>query len=284
MSSHPRQIGELQAALADYANAPDDPLFGQTAIERAKELSYALRQAATELNLLRERADRNMSQSVEEVNRLLAEFDEENDAVKAAIAQGNDPTMAQDRRDAIVAEISQHMGVTVLRREGGDMALFTDSGITLFDRSAREVSFTRTPVYTVNTQGGTVTVDGMPVTGPSAPMPLRSGSIVGAARIREVLAQRGRTQPTGQASCGSVFKNPPGDYAGRLIEQCGLKGYRHGGCQVSTVHANFIVNDANGSAADIESIIEHVRATVARETGVMLESEVQIVGDAEGGQ
>ena len=81
-----------------------------------------------------------------------------------------------------------------------------------------------------------------------------------------------------------MFKNPPGDYAGRLIEQCGLKGYRHGGCQVSTVHANFIVNDANGSAADIESIIEHVRATVARETGVMLESEVQIVGDAEGGQ
>ncbi len=103
----------------------------------------------------------------------------------------------------------------------------------------------------------------------------------GAARIREVLAQRGRTQPTGQASCGSVFKNPPGDYAGRLIEQCGLKGYRHGGCQVSTVHANFIVNDADGSAADIEAIIEHVRATVARLTGIVLESEVQIVGDVE---
>ncbi|MEQ8233082.1 MAG: UDP-N-acetylmuramate dehydrogenase [Gammaproteobacteria bacterium] len=104
---------------------------------------------------------------------------------------------------------------------------------------------------------------------------------VGAARIREVLALRGRTQPTGQASCGSVFKNPPGDFAGRLIEQCGLKGYRHGGCQVSTVHANFIVNDANGSAADIEAVIEHVRATVARLAGVSLETEVQIVGDAE---
>ncbi|MEQ8659245.1 MAG: UDP-N-acetylmuramate dehydrogenase [Gammaproteobacteria bacterium] len=104
----------------------------------------------------------------------------------------------------------------------------------------------------------------------------------GAARIRAVLAQRGRTQPTGQASCGSVFKNPPGDYAGRLIEQCGLKGYRHGGCEVSTVHANFIVNHAAGSAADIETIIAHVRATVARMTGVTLETEVQIVGDAEG--
>ncbi|MEX2482359.1 MAG: UDP-N-acetylmuramate dehydrogenase [Gammaproteobacteria bacterium] len=97
-------------------------------------------------------------------------------------------------------------------------------------------------------------------------------------RIREVLAQRSATQPTGQASCGSVFKNPPGDFAGRLIEQCGLKGYRVGGCQVSTMHANFIVNDDAASAADIESLIGHIRAVVAATTGIELETEVQIVG------
>ncbi|MCC6709427.1 MAG: UDP-N-acetylmuramate dehydrogenase [Gammaproteobacteria bacterium] len=99
-------------------------------------------------------------------------------------------------------------------------------------------------------------------------------------RIRQVLAQRGASQPTGKASCGSVFKNPPGDYAGRLIESCGLKGFRIGGCEVSPVHANFIVNDAGARAADVEHMIRHVQATVRAHTGVALETEVQIVGDA----
>lgn len=102
----------------------------------------------------------------------------------------------------------------------------------------------------------------------------------GAARIREVLAARSATQPTGKASCGSVFKNPPDDFAGRLIEQCGLKGHRIGGAEVSAKHANFIVNDGSATAADIESLIEHVRDEVARQTGVELETEVQIVGRA----
>ncbi len=98
-------------------------------------------------------------------------------------------------------------------------------------------------------------------------------------RIRQVLAQRGASQPTGKASCGSVFKNPPGDHAGRLIEQCGLKGHRIGGCEVSTVHANFIVNDAGARAADVEQMIRYVQATVREQTDIVLETEVQIVGD-----
>ena len=101
----------------------------------------------------------------------------------------------------------------------------------------------------------------------------------GSARIRAVLAERSATQPTGKASCGSVFKNPPGEFAGRLIDRCGLKGHRIGGCAVSTVHANFIVNDGAASATDIEALIAHVRAHVAEATGIVLEAEVQIVGD-----
>lgn len=100
--------------------------------------------------------------------------------------------------------------------------------------------------------------------------------------IRQVLAQRGQTQPTGRASCGSVFKNPEGDFAGRLIEQCGLKGWRVGGAEVSTVHANFIVNDGHASAADIEALISDVREEVRRQSGIELETEVQIVGRAIG--
>lgn len=100
------------------------------------------------------------------------------------------------------------------------------------------------------------------------------------ARIRELLARRADTQPIGTANCGSVFINPEGDHAARLIESCGLKGYRVGGAVVSDKHANFILNDGGASAADIERVIEHVRNTVERERGVRLRTEVRIVGDA----
>ena len=101
----------------------------------------------------------------------------------------------------------------------------------------------------------------------------------GPARIREVRAQRSATQPTGQASCGSVFKNPPGDFAGRLIELSGLKGTRCGGCKVSERHANFIVNDCAATAADIETLINQIIDAVREKTGITLETEVRIVGN-----
>lgn len=97
-------------------------------------------------------------------------------------------------------------------------------------------------------------------------------------RIRELLDRRGASQPVQQYSCGSVFRNPPGDYAARLIESCGLKGRRVGGAQVSDKHANFIVNTGNASAADIETLLLQVQECVEREQGVRLETEVRIVG------
>lgn len=96
--------------------------------------------------------------------------------------------------------------------------------------------------------------------------------------IKHVLAQRLATQPTGKATCGSVFKNPPGDFAGRLIEQCGLKGYRFGDCIISAVHANFIVNEGSASAIELERLITYVQTTVQVATGIILEPEVKIIG------
>ncbi len=100
----------------------------------------------------------------------------------------------------------------------------------------------------------------------------------GAERIRALLARRQATQPLGAPSCGSVFRNPPGDHAARLIEDCGLKGLRVGDAYVSDKHANFIINAGHASAADIEALIDSVRAAVARKHGVTLEPEVRIVG------
>ncbi|MDW8171027.1 MAG: UDP-N-acetylmuramate dehydrogenase [Anaerolineae bacterium] len=97
------------------------------------------------------------------------------------------------------------------------------------------------------------------------------------ARMDEYSATRRRTQPAG-ASLGSVFKNPLGDYAGRLIESCGLKGFTIGGAQVSPVHANFFLNTADCTARDYFALIEHVQATVQAQTGVLLELEIERLG------
>ena len=97
--------------------------------------------------------------------------------------------------------------------------------------------------------------------------------------IKQLLAKRAATQPTGVASCGSVFRNPEGYYAAELIEGCQLKGKRIGGAVVSEKHANFIINDNHASAADIESLILLIQEKVNQVYGVMLQPEAQIVGE-----
>jgi len=100
-------------------------------------------------------------------------------------------------------------------------------------------------------------------------------------RIKALLARRIATQPLALPNAGSVFRNPPGDHAARLIEACGLKGHRIGGASVSTLHANFIVNEERrASAADVEALIAHVRGVVHADTGVLLEPEVRMLGES----
>jgi UDP-N-acetylmuramate dehydrogenase len=98
-------------------------------------------------------------------------------------------------------------------------------------------------------------------------------------RIKELLQKRVASQPLSQPNAGSVFRNPPGDHAARLIESCGLKGFTIGGAQVSPKHSNFIVNLGNATARDIESMVDHVQLTVFEQTGIELVREVRIVGD-----
>ena len=98
--------------------------------------------------------------------------------------------------------------------------------------------------------------------------------------LRELTAQRKATQPIGLPSCGSVFRNPPGDHAARLIETAGLKGHRIGDAVISDKHANFIINLGGAMAVDVEALIEHVMAEVEACHGVRLQTEVRIVGEA----
>ncbi len=121
---------------------------------------------------------------------------------------------------------------------------------------------------------------------------LAPGTVIVAARFRTepstpeavkaetdaLLAKRSASQPLDVPSCGSVFKNPPGDFAGRLIEAAGLKGERVGNAEISTTHANFIVNRGGASTADVVALIERARQEVARTAGISLETEVRILG------
>lgn len=125
------------------------------------------------------------------------------------------------------------------------------------------------------------------VTGPtgewflSAELALETGDTVAAQQqIKQLLERRAATQPTSQPSCGSVFRNPPGDYAARLIEAAGLKGKQIGGAQVSQKHANFIINTGAATADDIERLISEVQQEVEKQSGIVLVTEVHRIGES----
>lgn len=117
----------------------------------------------------------------------------------------------------------------------------------------------------------------------SAILKLAQGDTSGSQqKIKSLLDKRAKTQPTNQPSCGSVFKNPEGDFAARLIEATKLKGYCIGGACVSEKHANFIVNTGTATAKDIENLIKYVQRKVQYFHGVALQTEVCVIGEDDG--
>lgn len=98
-------------------------------------------------------------------------------------------------------------------------------------------------------------------------------------RLTAIRSQRLASQPLDKQNAGSVFRNPPGDHAGRLIEAAGLKGFRLGGAEVSTRHANFIVTDRGARAADVRALVKHVQRVVSERFGVTLVLEIELVGE-----
>jgi UDP-N-acetylmuramate dehydrogenase len=114
----------------------------------------------------------------------------------------------------------------------------------------------------------------------SAQLQLSKGDSTGSQQyIKELLEKRNASQPTNKPTCGSVFKNPPNDYAARLIEASNLKGFQIGGAVVSDKHANFIVNTGTASAHDIETLIEYIQTQVQNKFGIALQTEVCRIGD-----
>jgi UDP-N-acetylmuramate dehydrogenase len=158
----------------------------------------------------------------------------------------------------------------------GSMASVTRQVTVIESRNGLKVTQLAAEQAGFRYRGTRILDEGMVVT--DASLELAQGD---AAEIRrrtdELLESRRRTQPLDLPSAGSVFKNPPGCEAGRLIEEAGLKGACRGGAMVSPVHANFIVNTGGATASDVLALVEDVRSRVRERTGIELETEIKIV-------
>jgi flagellar hook-associated protein 1 FlgK len=173
-------------ALQSYEASPSNSNPATAAVSAASTLTQVLNSAAATVNQVRVQADSGIATSVKTINSLLSQFQSVNTQIINGTATGADVTNAQDSRDNIVSQLAQQIGVTTVTNANGGMSLYTDSGVTLFQGGvARSVTFTPTTTYAAATAGNAVFVDGVPITGPSATMPVVAGNLAGLATLRD---------------------------------------------------------------------------------------------------
>jgi len=179
-------LAALTNALQTYSASPSDSSAAAGVVSAAAALARGLNSAATTVQQVRETADAAMASSVATINSLLGQFQSLNTQVVAGLATGADVTDAQDQRDETLKQLSQQIGLSTTTDSNGGMSIYADSGVTLFQGgNARTVSFAATNIFTAATAGNAVYVDGVAVTGASAPMPIASGGLAGNATLRD---------------------------------------------------------------------------------------------------
>lgn len=179
------QLAKLKSALQQYASSPDNVTFAQAAVTAAQGVASSLNDATHTVQSVRADADADMATSVANINQLLAQFETVNTSIVKGTITGADVTDYLDLRDSILSKLSQEVGITVSTRANNDTVIYTDSGVTLFETNARSVTFEKTNAYMAGTTGNAVYIDGVPVTGTSAVMPIHSGNLAGLAKLRD---------------------------------------------------------------------------------------------------
>ena len=181
-------IGELEDALQLYAATPNDALLAASAVDKAVAVADGLNAATATVQQVRAEADADIAQSVARINALLTQFEEVNTTI--VTGRPEDPARNEifDTRDRLLNQISEEIGIKTVLRGDDDVVIYTDSGVTLFEKVARDVSFTPSNIFAPATVGGQVSVDGVVVTGDAATMPLRSGRLTGLVRLRDEIA------------------------------------------------------------------------------------------------
>lgn len=182
-------LSDFTNSLQTYEASPSNSSVAASAISAANALASGLNSASATVQQVRDRADAGINTAVQTINSLLNQFQTINAQIVHGSATGADVTDAQDQRDQILKQLSQQIGIVTTAGPNNDMSIYTDSGVTLFQGGvARSVAFTPTDTYTPTTVANAVYVDGAPITGISAAMPITSGALAGLATLRDTVA------------------------------------------------------------------------------------------------
>ncbi len=184
----------FSTALQTYSASPSNSSSANSVVYAAQNLTNGLNSATATVQGVRETADQDMVQSVATINSLLSQFQTVNTTVINGTATGADISDALDQRSSILQSLSKQIGVTSTTSSNGSMQIYTDSGAVLFDTSPRSVTMTPTNTFTASTVGSSVYVDGVPVTGANATMPISSGALAGLANLRDNVSTQYQSQ------------------------------------------------------------------------------------------
>lgn len=187
-------VAALSSALQNYSVSPADLTTAQDVLSAAQSLVRSLNDGAAAVQRMREEADGDIAASVADINSILAQFKTVNTDIVTGTQNGRDVSGLLDQRDALLTKLSANIGVNTVTRANNDMVIYTDSGATLFETSARSVTFQATTAFSASTVGNAVYVDGVPVTASGAAMPIESGKLQGLTQLRDVIAPQFQSQ------------------------------------------------------------------------------------------
>lgn len=236
-------IASLEASLQQLLSAPQNSSTAIAAVNVARQVALSLNEGSNAADILRRQADADISASVDHVRSLLSQFGELNTTIVRGTLRGADVSDALDTRDGLLKALAEEIGITTLTRADGDLAIFTESGITLFDKVPRQLNFQQTPLLGSGLQGSAVYADGVPVLGGGHVLSANSGRLAGKIAVRDDIVPAYQRQldeiargliaafsetdqsavPTLPPAAG-LFTHPGGPSVPAAIHQSGLAG------------------------------------------------------------
>ncbi|RCS23988.1 flagellar hook-associated protein FlgK [Phyllobacterium salinisoli] len=188
-------IGDLRDALQIYATQPgQSTTAGDSVVDKAVALAKALNEGTAQVQKLRADADADIANSVDNVNELLAKFEEVNSRIVNGTRSGDDISDFLDQRDSLLKQLSGEIGITTMTRADNDMVIFAETGVTLFEKTARKVSFEPTTAFAAGTGGNNVYVDGVPLSHSTFEQPYGTGRLSGLLQLRDQIAPQYQNQ------------------------------------------------------------------------------------------
>lgn len=181
-------ISKLSSALQSYSSAPDNPALAGSVVSAAKTLVNTLNEGSETIANVRRQADTDIADSVDRINNLLAQFSDLNKQVVVGTKSGADITDTLDARDSVLKQLSSEIGIQTVERSDGDLAIYTDSGVTLFEKVPRTVTFSPSPLLSNGQSGSAIYADGVPIAGTPNMMAISTGRLAGLVQIRDVIA------------------------------------------------------------------------------------------------